>query len=121
MLTEEFKNSPHVALKHMAVLIDNEKYGNNIFHKKKFTKKTFLKFLDFQHFLKKMKIVLIWFREGDTDDVTFLYKLIDGTCPKSYGMKVASMAGLHSEVVQAAKAHAENFEKKCCLTRYKQR
>eukprot|EP00053_Salpingoeca_punica_P015373 m.141445 g.141445 ORF g.141445 m.141445 type:complete len:1202 (+) comp16694_c0_seq1:90-3695(+) len=43
-------------------------------------------------------------------DVTFLYKLEDGVCPKSFGMNVASMAGLPAEVVAAAESKAADFE-----------
>lgn len=30
--------------------------------------------------------------DTNSDSVTFLYKLIDGVCPRSYGMNVAHMA-----------------------------
>ena len=32
-------------------------------------------------------------------EVTFLYKLTDGVCPKSHGMNVANMAGVTRSVV----------------------
>ena len=42
--------------------------------------------------------------EDDNDDdigeetITFLYKLIKGACPKSYGFNAAQLAGLPTEV-----------------------
>lgn len=44
-------------------------------------------------------------------EVTFLYKLRDGSCPKSYGMHVANMAGVPEEVSAAAAAAVVVF---CC-------
>ena len=43
-------------------------------------------------------------REGEGEDVceeetiTFLYKFVEGACPKSYGFNVAKLAGLPPEV-----------------------
>jgi len=45
-------------------------------------------------------------------DVTFLYKFIPGTCPKSYGMNVANMAGLPESLVKRATEMSQLFEKK---------
>ncbi len=42
--------------------------------------------------------------------MTFLYKLTDGVCPKSYGMNVASMAGIQEKIVDRAEKIAEEFE-----------
>lgn len=37
--------------------------------------------------------------EGDGDDnITFLYKFVDGACPKSYGFNAAKLAGVPQEV-----------------------
>ena len=38
--------------------------------------------------------------EGDpsTETITFLYKLTDGPCPKSYGFNAAKLAGLPNDV-----------------------
>lgn len=63
----------------------------------------------------------MFFSKADSDDVTFLYKLIDGTCPKSYGMKVAAMAGINPSVIAAARKQADYFENVCCLSKYKER
>ncbi|TPX69650.1 hypothetical protein SpCBS45565_g02308 [Spizellomyces sp. 'palustris'] len=43
-------------------------------------------------------------------EVTFLYKLTDGSCPKSYGMNVASMAGVPIEIVEKADKIAASFQ-----------
>ncbi|KAL7752170.1 DNA mismatch repair protein msh6 [Sorochytrium milnesiophthora] len=42
--------------------------------------------------------------------VTFLYKLTPGACPKSYGMNVANMAGLDHQIVERAEQVAHEFE-----------
>ncbi|KAG7400277.1 DNA mismatch repair protein msh6 [Phytophthora boehmeriae] len=43
--------------------------------------------------------------------VTFLYKLEDGMCPKSYGINVAMLAKLPDEVVECAAKKSEQFER----------
>ncbi|KAI8928158.1 muts domain V-domain-containing protein [Entophlyctis helioformis] len=43
--------------------------------------------------------------------VTFLYKLTDGNCPKSYGMNVARMADVPLMIVDRAESVAESFER----------
>ena len=49
---------------------------------------------------------------SDEDEViTFLYKLTEGVCPKSYGFNVAGLAGLPREVVTAARDKAGAYEK----------
>ena len=35
------------------------------------------------------------------DTITFLYKLIEGACPKSYGFNAARLAGIPTEVGEA--------------------
>ncbi len=50
------------------------------------------------------------FVDEEKRDVTFLYQLQDGFCPKSYGMHVANMAGLQREVVDRADVVAQEFE-----------
>lgn len=42
--------------------------------------------------------------------VTFLYTLIDGACPKSYGVNVARLAGLPDEVIERASSFAAQLE-----------
>ena len=51
--------------------------------------------------------------DPERQDVTFLYKLEPGVCSRSYGMNVAAMAGVPSEVVEGAKRAAETFEASC--------
>jgi len=50
-------------------------------------------------------------------DVTFLYKLRDGSCPKSYGMNVANMAGVPKGVTTYAEKVAKEFESNSRLTK----
>jgi DNA mismatch repair protein MSH6 len=47
--------------------------------------------------------------EEDCDRITFLYKFIEGECPRSFGMNVARMAGLPQEVMDLAKAKSREF------------
>ena len=42
--------------------------------------------------------------------VTFLYKLTNGACPKSYGVNVACLAGLPDEVINRATSFAKQLE-----------
>ncbi|KAI8805196.1 DNA mismatch repair protein msh6 [Cladochytrium replicatum] len=49
--------------------------------------------------------------DGDQKEVTFLYKLIDGVSPSSFGMNVASLAGVPMDIVQRAESVAKNFER----------
>ncbi len=46
--------------------------------------------------------------------VTFLYKLVEGACPKSYGTNVARLAGIPAGVVAKAAAFAAQLEEKRC-------
>ncbi|GAA5847718.1 hypothetical protein JCM3766R1_000742 [Sporobolomyces carnicolor] len=46
----------------------------------------------------------------ETREVVFLYKLVDGAAPKSYGPHVASMAGLSETIVERAIAISKQFE-----------
>ncbi|ORY88074.1 muts domain V-domain-containing protein [Leucosporidium creatinivorum] len=48
--------------------------------------------------------------DDDTRAVVFLYKLINGSSPKSYGPHVASMAGLPDTLVQRAISISKQFE-----------
>ena len=56
---------------------------------------------------KKEKVLTIFNRR----EVVFLYKLTPGSSTKSFGMHVASMAGVPSHVVDVAEKHAHEFEK----------
>ncbi|KAI3741753.1 hypothetical protein L1987_59429 [Smallanthus sonchifolius] len=47
---------------------------------------------------------------GGLEEVTFLYKLTPGACPKSYGVNVARLAGLPDDVLKKAAIKSEEFE-----------
>ncbi|EXB28598.1 DNA mismatch repair protein Msh6-1 [Morus notabilis] len=47
---------------------------------------------------------------GGIEEVTFLYRLTAGACPKSYGVNVARLAGLSDSVLQNATAKSREFE-----------
>ena len=42
--------------------------------------------------------------------VTFLYNLTNGACPKSYGLNVARLAGLPDEIINRASSFARQLE-----------
>ena len=46
------------------------------------------------------------------ETITFLYKLSDGACPKSYGFNAARLAGIPAEVVRRAHQVAREFEQR---------
>ncbi|KAM0787401.1 hypothetical protein ACM66B_003486 [Microbotryomycetes sp. NB124-2] len=48
--------------------------------------------------------------DDDTHAVIFLYKLVDGVSPKSYGPKIASLAGMSDSLVQRATDISKEFE-----------
>ncbi|RHZ76117.1 hypothetical protein Glove_203g51 [Diversispora epigaea] len=48
--------------------------------------------------------------DQDRKEVTFLYKLVPGVCPKSYGMNVANMAGIPRQIIDRAEMIATKFE-----------
>jgi DNA mismatch repair protein MSH6 len=45
------------------------------------------------------------------DQVIFLYKFVKGTCPKSFGLNVARMAGIPAAVLEIARAKSDSFGK----------
>ena len=47
----------------------------------------------------------------ETDRIVFLYKFIEGDCPKSFGLNVAKMAGLPTKVLDLARAQSIAFSK----------
>ncbi|KAF6156960.1 hypothetical protein GIB67_039721 [Kingdonia uniflora] len=47
---------------------------------------------------------------GGVEEVTFLYRLTPGACPKSYGVNVARLAGLPDSVLQTAAIKSKEFE-----------
>jgi len=50
-----------------------------------------------------------------TKEVTFLYQMLQGSCPKSYGMNVAKMAGVPDSIVERAEQQASAFEKSSAI------
>ena len=50
--------------------------------------------------------------ESGTEEVTFLYKLSDGSSPRSYGINVARLAGLPQAVIELALKQSRAFEEK---------
>lgn len=48
---------------------------------------------------------------GDDCNITFLYTLGVGACPKSFGINVARLAALPKEVLSMAKIQSANFER----------
>lgn len=51
------------------------------------------------------------------DTVTFLYKLSDGPCPKSYGFNAARLAGLPSHIINRAHEVALKLERETHVRR----
>ncbi|KAK9844444.1 hypothetical protein WJX74_002610 [Apatococcus lobatus] len=49
-------------------------------------------------------------KDGQPEQVTFLYKLAQGACPRSYGVNVARLAGLPESVLQRATSFASGRE-----------
>ncbi|XP_062346493.1 DNA mismatch repair protein Msh6 isoform X1 [Cinclus cinclus] len=54
--------------------------------------------------------------ENESEDpsqetITFLYKFIEGACPKSYGFNAARLANIPEEVIQQGHRKAKEFEK----------
>lgn len=48
--------------------------------------------------------------KGGTEEVTFLYTLSPGACPKSYGVNVARLAGMPESILQRASARSAELE-----------
>ena len=44
------------------------------------------------------------------ETITFLYKLVDGPCPKSHGFNAAKLAGLPDSIIRRGFAKALEFE-----------
>ncbi len=44
------------------------------------------------------------------ESITFLYKMISGPCPKSYGFNAARLAGISDDVIRVAYSKAKKFE-----------
>jgi len=79
-LLDEWRNAPNVRLGHMQCIVDDENENEN---------------------------------ETTTvsnGNITFLYTLGLGSCPRSFGINVAKLAGLPDEVLANAKRVSEEFE-----------
>ena len=48
--------------------------------------------------------------KGGLEEVTFLYKLCPGACPKSYGVNVARLAGMPESILQRASVRSAELE-----------
>eukprot|EP00750_Incisomonas_marina_P012089 INCI16554.1.p1 GENE.INCI16554.1~~INCI16554.1.p1 ORF type:complete len:113 (-),score=28.03 INCI16554.1:21-359(-) len=48
--------------------------------------------------------------DEDVEQVVFLYKLVPGACPKSFGMNVARLADLPIELIRLASQKSRAFE-----------
>lgn len=48
----------------------------------------------------------------DQESITFLYKLEEGNCPKSYGFNAARLAGLPQNIISRARNIAKDLEKR---------
>ena len=48
--------------------------------------------------------------DDERNDITFLYKLVDGVCTQSHGMTVALMAGVPAEIIENANKIAQEFD-----------
>lgn len=48
--------------------------------------------------------------KGGTEEVTFLYTLSPGACPKSYGVNVARLAGMPESILRRAGARSAELE-----------
>ncbi len=52
------------------------------------------------------------------EEVTFLYKLCDGSSPKSYGINVARLAGMPATLIELALQQSKSFEEKANQKRF---
>ena len=63
---------------------------------------------------KKCRVCSSYFRDNEDAEkkhnITFLYTLGEGPCPKSFGVNVARLAGLPLDVLEKAKAVSSSFE-----------
>lgn len=55
---------------------------------------------------KQMAIMV----DDESRKVTFLYRLVDGTSPGSFGMNVAAMCGIENSIIEAAEVAAQEYE-----------
>jgi len=96
MLLEEFRTDPRVAMYHMACQVRARGAQPGAGASAEAATKAAVE-------------------DGDNVDVTFLYKFVPGVCSKSFGMNVATLAGLPRALVMRAKAMSEMFEERLAL------
>ncbi|KAJ3114125.1 DNA mismatch repair protein msh6, partial [Nowakowskiella sp. JEL0407] len=65
---------------------------------------------DFENNKLVKRMYMNFIADDQNREVTFLYRLTPGDCPKSYGMNVASMAGVFKEIVDKADKISADFE-----------
>ncbi|KAG5420956.1 MSH6 [Candida metapsilosis] len=65
--------------------------------------------------IKPMRMAIVV--DQESRDITFLYKLENGTAPGSFGMNVALMCGIPREIVDNAEVAAKNYEQVSSLKR----
>lgn len=44
------------------------------------------------------------------ESITFLYKFVNGACPKSYGFNAARLAGMPADIIKIGLQRAKEFE-----------
>ena len=80
-LLEDWKNEPSIKLGHMECIVEDDEENDD------------------DNTASERK-----------NNITFLYTLGDGPCPKSFGVNVARLAGLPDDVLQRAKRVSSQFE-----------
>jgi len=48
--------------------------------------------------------------EQTQETITFLYKFVNGACPKSYGFNAARLAGMSADIIKIGLQRAKEFE-----------
>jgi DNA mismatch repair protein MSH6 len=48
--------------------------------------------------------------EQTQETITFLYKFVNGACPKSYGFNAARLAGMPANIIKIGLQRAKEFE-----------
>ncbi|GJW74375.1 DNA mismatch repair protein MSH7 [Tanacetum coccineum] len=66
----------------------------------------------FRHLVEKVKGVDYYTSQSTNQQLVFLYRLANGAWRESYGLQVASMAGIPKKVVEAAAKAAEVMKTK---------
>ncbi|MFB0971917.1 MAG: hypothetical protein QMB54_02925, partial [Neofamilia sp.] len=71
----------------------------------------FQELTDLQYKYSNIKNQTMQVREKD-GDIQFLRKVIDGTSDKSYGIHVATLAGIKESIIRKAKMYLADYESK---------